>query len=86
MDQQICSADSCQRPVKSRGFCGRHYQQIRRHGRLTPEREYLCDLPTNECTVSGCSNTWVAKGHCYRHYQQIRRHGRLMPDRRQRSL
>ena len=85
MNQQICSADACQRPTKSRGYCGRHYQQIRRHGRLPPEREYLCGSLTSECKVSGCANTWVAKGYCHRHYQQIRRHGHLMSEKPKRD-
>ncbi len=61
------------------GFCPRHYQQIRRHGRLTPEREYqkrgAC------CSVGNCTEQQIAKGLCFRHYQQMRRYGRLTPER-----
>jgi hypothetical protein len=34
---QTCKAPNCDRLVVSRGYCGKHYQQIRKHGRLTPE-------------------------------------------------
>ena len=64
------------------GLCSRHYQQIRHHGRLTPEREYR---PRGEvCSVSGCRNPQIARGLCHRHYQQVRRHGRLTPEREHR--
>ena len=76
-----CIAPGCERRREVAGYCAKHYQQVRRHGRLTPEREYLCGSLTQECKVSGCTNTWVAKGYCHRHYQQIRRHGRLTPER-----
>ena len=36
----IGEAEDCEAEARTAGFCPRHYQQIRRHGRLTPEREY----------------------------------------------
>ena len=35
-----CQAADCDRTARTAGYCPRHYQQVRRHGRLTPEREY----------------------------------------------
>ena len=61
------------------GYCAKHYQQIRRFGRLTPEREYQRQGP--ECLAPGCHRRPTAKGYCCRHYQQRRRHGRLTPER-----
>jgi hypothetical protein len=75
----ICKADDCSRQARTAGYCPRHYQQIRRHGRLTPEREY--SNRGEICSVGNCRETQVAKGYCFRHYQQVRRYGRLTPER-----
>jgi hypothetical protein len=61
------------------GYCPRHYQQMRRHGRLTPEREY--GHRSGTCCVGGCQHAEVARSYCFRHYQQVRRYGRLTPER-----
>lgn len=37
--QPLCSAPTCSRHTKTRGYCHRHYQQVLLHGRLTPELE-----------------------------------------------
>lgn len=77
--KQQCNAPGCMRPARTKGYCPKHYQQIRSHGRLTPEREHRRN--GEDCLVAGCESQPVAKGYCYRHYQQIRRHGRLTPER-----
>ena len=75
----ICKADRCDQNSRTGGYCPKHYQQIRRHGRLTPEREYK--KRGQHCNVNGCSEPEIAKGFCFRHYQQVRRYGRLTPER-----
>ena len=74
-----CTAPGCNRPERTAGYCPKHYQQVRRHGRLTPEREY--QSRGRSCSVSTCQRQQIAKGLCFRHYQQIRRYGRLTPER-----
>jgi len=74
-----CKAGGCDREARTAGYCPRHYQQIRRHGRLTPEREYR--KRGNKCVVENCGEPQVARGNCFRHYQQVRRYGRLTPER-----
>ncbi len=74
-----CRAEGCHDAARTAGFCPRHYQQIRRHGRLTPEREY--SKRNGLCRVDECGEGQVAKGYCFRHYQQVRRYGRLTPER-----
>ena len=74
-----CRAQGCNREARTGGCCPRHYQQMRRHGRLTPEREY--QKREAHCQVEGCLESQIAKGYCFRHYQQIRRYGRLTPER-----
>lgn len=78
-----CSAENCDKYARTMGMCPRHYQQKRRHGRLTPELEY--QIRGENCAAKGCEELPVARGHCGRHYQQVRRYGRLTPE-RERSL
>lgn len=75
----LCEADGCDMEARTAGLCPRHYQQVRRHGRLTPEREY--GKRGECCLVGDCREEQVAKGYCFRHYQQVRRYGRLTPER-----
>ncbi len=77
--QTLCLAESCSRPARTAGYCPRHYQQMRRHGRLTPEREYK--KRGIHCNVPSCQEPQIAKEYCFRHYQQLRRYGRLTPER-----
>lgn len=77
--QVPCKAQGCERPARTAGYCPRHYQQIRRHGRLTPEREY--HSRQGACQAQGCDHSEIARGYCFRHYQQVRRYGRLTPER-----
>jgi hypothetical protein len=74
-----CKAENCDQEARTNSYCPRHYQQVRRHGRLTPEREY--NKRGGLCGVDGCKEFQVAKGYCFRHYQQMRRYGRLTPER-----
>jgi hypothetical protein len=77
--QPQCKAGNCQQPARTTGYCPRHYQQLRRWGRLTPEREYR--RREGRCQAEQCREPQVAKGYCGRHYQQLRRYGRLIPER-----
>ena len=75
----LCRAHNCEQGERTAGYCPRHYQQVRRHGRLTPEREY--GHRQGLCKAEDCSQAEVARGFCFRHYQQVRRYGRLTPER-----
>ena len=75
----LCRAHNCDQATRTAGYCPRHYQQVRRHGRLTPEHEY--GHRQGSCQAQGCDQAEVARGFCFRHYQQVRRYGRLTPER-----
>lgn len=70
-----CTAPRCARPAETAGYCCRHYAQVRRHGRLTPEREY--DHRPAQCIVPGCGGRVQARGWCWRHLRQVYRHGHV---------
>ena len=80
--KSTCKAPDCSAPVDASGSCWKHYQQIRRHGRLTPEREKgnLEARKQRSCEAKGCEQPHTAKGYCARHYQQVKMHGRLTPE------
>lgn len=78
--RKTCQSPNCERPARTKGYCPRHYQQVRKYGRLTPEREI--GRNPSICIVEGCSNKVAARGYCSKHYAQIRRRGRLSPERK----
>ena len=64
----LCKAEDCSQAEIARGFCFRHYQQVRRYGRLTPERERIYSRTT--CQVTDCHERHAARGYCKKHYMQ----------------
>ena len=61
-----CRAPECGAGARTVGYCPKHYQQIRRHGRLTPERERA--YGRTGCRVPGCQEAHSSRGFCKRHY------------------
>ena len=56
------SCAACDRPVYARGHCERHYRQLLRRGRLSPDR-----LPA-PCAAQDCDRVAVTRGWCHAHY------------------
>jgi hypothetical protein len=54
------------------GYCTRHYKQIRRHGRTTPEREHR-----DHCIALGCEQKHKAHGYCAKHLKQLLTNGNI---------
>src|SRR5206468_10198493 len=75
---KTCSVDNCQVRHYAKGFCKKHYTQVLRHGKLTPDRERGI---VRVCKVENCGRTDTIKGHCRKHWRQIRVHNRLTPER-----
>lgn len=61
-----CEAPSCEQVARTVGYCPRHYQQVRRHGRLTPERERI--YGRTACQIDQCQGKHFAQGYCKKHY------------------
>ena len=69
--QEICAAPECGRVVYAKGYCNKHYTQIRTYGKLRPDlerEEYSHNA--KECAESGCHGEAIAKGLCRAHYQK----------------
>lgn len=62
-DKKICIVENCNNKSKSKGYCDKHRQQIKRHNRLTPEREHR-----TTCSLEECNNKHFCKGYCRNHY------------------
>jgi len=66
-----CRARGCDREARVRNLCAKHYMQVLRHGRLTPNTR------REGCLVIGCKNKHVARGYCQKHYKQLTRYGKI---------
>ncbi|MBI3722989.1 hypothetical protein HY251_03400 [bacterium] len=76
--EKPCRVDSCKIRHYAKGYCKKHYTQILRHGKLTPERERGV---VRVCKVGGCGRTDTIAWYCRKHKRQLRVHGRLTPER-----
>jgi hypothetical protein len=76
--ERKCSVDNCQARHYAKDYCKKHYAQVLRHGKLTPERERGA---VRVCLAEGCNRTDTIRWYCRKHARQIRVHGHLTPDR-----
>lgn len=79
--ERVCSVAGCTARHYAQDYCKKHYAQVLRHGRLTPERERG---EVRVCKVEGCDRTDTIKWYCRKHARQLRIHGRLTPEREHR--
>ncbi len=66
-----CAADDCSRDAVSKGYCDRHYRQVRRNGEPKTRRNVVAP----PCKVDGCDRKSDAKGYCPTHYMRWRKYG-----------
>lgn len=76
--ERACKTRDCNQRHYAKGFCKKHYTQVLRHGKLTPERERGV---TRVCAAKDCGRTDTIHGYCRKHARQIRVHGHLTPER-----
>ena len=65
-----CSVEGCDTVVYARGWCGRHYKQVRRTGDVQPD-----PAAPGPCAAEGCTRQAVTRGWCHGHYQRWHRTG-----------
>ncbi len=76
-----CSVRACPQRHYGKGFCKKHYTQLTRHGKLTPDRERG---RLHSCSSPGCDkpgNVGRNGTYCKKHAHQVRKHGQLTPGR-----
>lgn len=54
-------------------YCRKHYLQIQRHGRLTPEKERNTIAKGQICCIANCNKSVYAKNLCENHWRQERK-------------
>jgi hypothetical protein len=57
-----CKADNCERPVRAKGYCDRHYRKWRKG--LMPKPRY------RSCTEQGCSKPRARRSLCSEHFEK----------------
>lgn len=62
----ICSVESCDRPVKARYLCAKHYQKFWNDGSLKLKPV------TFVCSIADCDRPHYSKGLCDMHYTRLR--------------
>lgn len=77
-----CKVVWCHDEAVTKGYCNKHYQQMRKHGEVKSETERSKIKVSDKCSISGCDNKVFAKGYCNKHYQQIRKHGSIIAQRK----
>ena len=70
---KICEVEGCERKYFGNGYCNRHYNQIRNHGKII---ETYLDRP-RICKVDGCDIKIKANGYCNKHGLQMKRYGKI---------
>jgi hypothetical protein len=78
VQEKKCNVGDCDARHYAKKYCKKHYTQILRHGKLTPDRERGV---VRVCKVKGCGRTDTIRWYCRKHARQIRVHGRLTPER-----
>jgi hypothetical protein len=69
-----CSVTGCTGLHEARGYCGMHYERLRKHGSIDTV------LPSGHprgrvCSIDGCAEEHSAHGYCHGHARRFRLHG-----------
>lgn len=76
--ERKCGAADCEARHYANDHCKKHYTQVLRHGKLTPDRERGI---VRLCKVKDCGRTDTVRFYCRKHARQLRVHKRLTPER-----
>jgi len=73
---KTCSVEECDRNETNsritKGYCSRHYTQIRRHGRIL-----VAGPRPDKCKIMGCDEKNHSYGYCRKHAYKLRTEGYL---------
>lgn len=68
---KICSVNGCQNNAFCKGYCSKHYQQIKFNGKIKEKENVFI---TEFCKNLGCGKQVFAKGLCQNCYTKSRQH------------
>ncbi len=60
---ETCKVENCGNNCVAKGYCRKHYMQIRRNGQIRDPNKKIC-------SVDGCNSRHHAKGYCSKHYRE----------------
>lgn len=72
MVKRTCKIEDCDKPVKTRGWCGMHYSRWQRRGTTDDLRVYVCG-------VEGCDRPYQGRNMCQLHYYRWLHGGKKGP-------
>lgn len=81
-----CKVEGCNSKIKQGGYCSKHYSQMYRHGRLTPEKERRVYDSNTKCEHRGCEELARKKGFCQTHYSQFVNYGKTYDKRTAKNI
>lgn len=62
---KMCSVENCDREAICRGYCTKHYQQMKLRGSII-KKDYV--YVEGHCKIIGCNKKSFSKGFCQTHY------------------
>lgn len=69
MTDRTCTVSGCDRPHRSKGYCGPHYARWRKNGDVQAEQPVRDRVdPTGTCSISGCQRPIRCRMLCAQHY------------------
>jgi hypothetical protein len=74
---RICQVVGCGNKHKAKNFCGKHYMQVKVHGKPIEKEELRALKPIKLCSIDGCNEKHWGKEYCLSHYNQARGSGEL---------
>lgn len=69
----VCSVENCNKPIKSRRLCEKHYARMRRNNTL--EISSIERGKVKTCLAVGCDRPHKTHGYCETHYKNYRHTG-----------
>lgn len=69
--QKTCSVSACKAAAKTRGYCGAHYQRMRRFG----SPDFTPPEANKTCKIADCQRVTNARGLCDAHYYRWKKYG-----------
>ncbi|MCH9020375.1 MAG: HNH endonuclease [Proteobacteria bacterium] len=71
-----CRVHGCGKTPHARGFCGNHYNTLRRRGLIKTDKIRAAQIRNAEgCHVTSCIKKARHRGYCNSHYHRLRRYG-----------
>ncbi|MFA4985889.1 MAG: hypothetical protein WC712_04835 [Candidatus Brocadiia bacterium] len=73
-----CSVPGCTRPYMAKGYCQKHYDQMRNYGYIKPEPD---PKTIERCSVNGCNQPSVeSEKYCSKHLMQLQNYNQIISE------